>query len=188
MRKSRANRTNLAPRQKQRPLQLAKCKRRTLERVCSNRTRVFTRTCKRRKQEGFVDRSYRRDNSARRRQRLVYMQQTGHAAAGSTAPVSQTESPASQTAAQSQPQQNFGSASASTSDKPYSTPSQAITPASNKQRHRFHRRWTYRRFRLARFREICARLLSVARFEPVAEPVEPPKKSAFTSCVLLLQP
>jgi len=110
-----------------------------------------------------------------------YMQQTGHAAAGSTAPVSQTESPASQTAAQSQPQQNFGSASASTSDKPYSTPSQAITPASNKTAPSVSPAVDVQKIPTGRDSAKSAPVSSASRAsEPVAEPVEPPKKSAFS--------
>jgi periplasmic protein TonB len=108
-----------------------------------------------------------------------YMQQTGHAAAGSTAAVSQMELPALQVAGQSQPQQSFGSTSASTADKSFSTPSQAVTPASNKIAPSLSPATDVQKIPAGRDTVKSASAASRAA-EPVAEPAEPPKKSAFS--------
>ena len=110
-----------------------------------------------------------------------YMQQTGHAAAGSTAAVSQTDLPALQVAAQSQPQQSFGSTSTSTADKSFSTPSQAITPTSNKIAPSLSSATDVQKIPAGRdtAKSVPASAASRAA-EPVAEPAEPPKKSAFS--------
>ena len=110
-----------------------------------------------------------------------YMQQTGHASAGSTAAVSQTALPAPPVATQSQPQQNFDSTSASTSDKPYSTPSQMTASASNKTAPSVSPAADVQKIVVGRDSSKSAPLNAASRAsEPVDEPVEPAKKSAFS--------
>jgi periplasmic protein TonB len=110
-----------------------------------------------------------------------YLQQTGHAAAGSTATTSQTESPALQVAAQSQPQQSFGPAPASTTDKSFSIPGQVITQTANKTAPSLAPATDVQRISASRDTVKSTPTSAASRAaEPVAEPAEPPKKSAFS--------